>query len=403
MLFTYKAVRQGGGEYEATMEAADKFALYKEVHAKGDAVISVHAKTAKGKVKKLFSISWGGIKAADKVMFAKNLAAMLRAGLPLARSLSVLERQIDSKEWKKIFSALEDNVAKGTAFSVSLNQFPKVFNPLFVSMVAAGEESGNLAGSLSLIGEELEKSYELRKKVRGAMMYPLIILGLMFAIGILMFMYVIPKLTSTFKQFNAELPFATRAIIATSDFFQTYYIWIFAVIIIVVILAIVFSKSVRGKRMMDKAILKLPIVGLMSRETNSARTARTLSSLLSSGVAMVSALKITSGVVQNLHFKDMLARTSESIQKGSSLQSLFSVETNLYPPFVGEMMGVGEETGTLTKSLLEVATFYENEIDQKTKDMSTIVEPLLMIFIGVGVGFFALAMIAPIYSLSNAI
>jgi type IV pilus assembly protein PilC len=403
MLFTYKAVRQGGGEYEATIEAADKFALYKEVHAKGDAVISVHEKTAGGKLKNVFSMSFGGIKAADRIMFAKNLSAMLRAGLPLGRAFAVLDRQIESKQWKDIFASLQNNLAKGVALSTSLMQFPKVFNSLFTSMVAAGEESGNLVGALSIVGEELEKSYELRKKVRGAMMYPIIILGLMLAIAVLMLVYILPKLTATFKDFNAELPLATRLIISTSDFFQAHYLSIFGVIVLGSIAVTTFLKSTFGRKLFDKVILKLPIIGPVSQEINSARTTRTLSSLLSSGVAMVPSLKITGDVVQNVHYKAMLAVAAEGVQKGSSLQSIFSVRTDLYPSFVGEMMGVGEETGTLVKSLLEVATFYESEVDQKTKDISTIIEPILMILIGLGVGFFALAMISPIYSLSNAI
>jgi len=403
MLFTYKAVRAGGGEYEATMEAADKFALYKEVHAKGDAVISVHEKSPVGRLSKALSISIGGFKAADRIMFAKNLSAMLRAGLPLTRALSVLERQISSKQWKKVFSALQDNLAKGVALSASLAQYPKIFNQLFTSMVAAGEESGNLAGSLSIVGEELEKSYELKKKVRGAMMYPAIILCLMLAIAVLMFVYVLPKLTATFKDFHADLPLSTRIIIGASDFFQDHLVGILGGIVAVVLLIILFARSSVGKRAIDKVVLKLPIAGLISQEINSARTARTLSSLLSSGVAMIPALKITTDVVQNVHYKAMLAEAAEKVQKGASLQSMFSPRTDLYPSFVGEMMGVGEETGTLTKSLLEVAAFYESEVDQKTKDMSTVIEPLLMIFIGLGVGFFALAMISPIYSLSNSI
>ncbi len=403
MLFTYKAVKAGGGEYEATMEAADKFALYKEVHAKGDAVVSVHEKTAAGKLAKAFSISIGGFKASDRIMFAKNLAAMLRAGLPLTRALSVLERQIASKQWKKVFASISDNLAKGVSLSASLGQYPKVFSQLFVSMVAAGEESGNLAGSLLIVGEELEKSYELKKKVRGAMMYPLIVLCLMLAIAVLMFIYVLPKLTSTFKDFHAELPLSTRLIIGASDFFQAHILGIFGAAAAIAVLIALFVRSKAGKSAIDKAILKMPVVGLISQEINSARTARTLSSLLSSGVAMISALKITSDVVQNVHYKKMLEETAEQVQKGASLQSAFSPRTDLYPSFVGEMTGVGEETGTLTKSLLEVATFYESEVDQKTKDMSTIVEPLLMIIIGLGVGFFALAMISPIYSLSNSI
>ncbi|MDO8579242.1 MAG: type II secretion system F family protein [bacterium] len=403
MLFAYKAVKKDGMHYEGTLEAADKFALYKQLHEGGNVVLEVKEKGARGVLKAFLSVSFGGAKMADRIMFAKNLSAMLHAGLPLTRALSVLERQMSNKTWTPILKKLTDNLSKGVSLSVSLAEFPKTFSTLFVSMVGAGEESGSLVQSLGIVGEELEKSYELRKKIRGAMMYPAIILCVMIAIAILMLVYVIPKLTLTFKEFNTELPLSTRAIISTSDFFANYYVFIIAGIIASVAFMYAFSKTLIGKHILGRISLKLPIFGTIVQEINSARTTRTLSSLLSSGVEVVTAIKITADVVQNIHYKEMLAKTADEIQKGTSLESIFRPKIELYPPFVAEMIGVGEETGTLPKTLLEVAIFYENEVTQKTKDMSTIIEPFLMVAIGIGVGFFALAMISPIYSLSNNI
>ncbi len=403
MLFSYKAVKKDGTHFNGTLEAADKFALYKQLHEKGDTVLSVKEKVKGAVLKNLLSISFGGAKMSDRIMFAKNLAAMLKAGLPLARALSVLERQMTGKAWKPIFISINDNLAKGVTFSTSLSQFPKTFSPLFVSMVAAGEESGSLSQSLQIVGDQLDKSYQLQKKIRGAMMYPMIIFFVMILIAVLMLIFVIPKLTETFKAFNTELPLATRVIINSSDFFANYYVLILIAVLAFVFGVLVFKKTILGKRFFGKLTLKLPIIGNIAKEVNSARTTRTLSSLLSSGVDVVAAIKITSGVVQNIHYKQMLAKTAENIQKGATLQSLFMPRGDIYPSFVSEMIGVGEETGTLSKTLLEVALFYESEVDQKTKDMSTIIEPFLMVFIGTGVGFFALAMISPIYSLSNNI
>ncbi len=401
MLFSFKAVKKDGTHYEGTLEAADKFALYKELHDRGDVVLKVSAKGTKSTLKEMMNISFGGAKTVDRIMFAKNLAAMLRAGLPLAKALSVLERQMTSKVWKPIFVTLNENLAKGVPLSTSLGAYPKTFSPLFVSMVAAGEESGSLSQALSTVGDQLEKSHQLSKKVKGAMMYPAIIFCVMIIIAVLMFIFVVPKLTATFKEFNAELPFITRMVMGVSDFFANHYFLVLGIFIVLAGGFYAISKTVRGRSAIDLTVLKLPIIGKIAKEVNSARTARTLSSLLSSGVEVVSAIKITSNVVQNVHYKNMLARTAEDIQKGSTLQSLFLPRGDIYPSFVAEMIGVGEETGTLSKVLIEVALFYEEEVDQKTKDMSTVIEPFLMVFIGVGVGFFALAMISPIYSLSN--
>jgi len=336
-------------------------------------------------------------------MFAKNLSAMLRAGLPLARSLAVLQKQMVDKRMKIVCSNLQDRLAKGESFAQTLKSYPKTFSALFVAMVAAGEESGNLAGSLQIVADQLEKSYILQKKVRGAMMYPGIILLIMLIIGILMFIYVVPKLTETFREFNVELPLQTRIILNTSDFISNHYILIFVGLIVLISAFWSFSRTKIGKNIIHKSLLKIPVIGLIVMEVNSARTSRTLSSLLSSGVDIVHAIRISSDVVQNVHYKSMLMDASEKIQKGDSVQSLFLPRTDLFPPFVGEMIGVGEETGTLSKVLFEVATFYENEVDQKTKDISTIIEPVLMVVIGTGVGFFALAIISPIYSLTDNI
>jgi type IV pilus assembly protein PilC len=402
MLFSYTAVSKDGKEHTATLEAVDKFALYKAVHANGDTVLSVREASGKKFSFKL-SFSFGGASMTDRIMFAKNLSAMLRAGLPLARGLAILEKQMSNKQMKKVCGELADHLAKGDSFAMALRAYPKTFPALFVAMVAAGEESGNLVGSLQVVADQLEKSYLLQKKVKGAMMYPAIIISLMAVIGVLMFIYVVPKLTETFKSFNVELPIQTRMILGTSDFVMNYYIYIIIVLVLIVSGVWSFSRTVLGKKIIHRTILKIPVIGGIAVEVNSARVSRTLSSLLSSGVDIVHSIRIVSDVVQNVHYKTMLSEAAEKIQKGDSVQSLFLPRNDLYPPFVGEMIGVGEETGTLSKVLLEVALFYEGEVEQKTKDISTIIEPTLMVVIGVGVGFFALAIISPIYSLSENI
>ncbi|HVT75331.1 MAG TPA: type II secretion system F family protein [Candidatus Paceibacterota bacterium] len=404
MLFSYTAVKKDGTHYEDTLEAADKFALYKELHSRGETVLSVSdKKTNSSRLKRLFAVSWGGIKADDRILFTKNLSAMIKAGLPLSRALMVLDRQMNKKQWKGIVASLEESLSKGSSFSQALAAFPKYFPPFLTSMVAVGEESGSLAQSLNIVADQLEKSHNLQKKVRGAMIYPSIILTVMVAIGVLMFVFVVPKLTATFASFNTELPLATRSIIAASDFLT--HSWLFVVIGLIVIMSALyaFAKTAFGKRVIHKLIIRLPITGKIAVNVNTARTARTLSSMLSSGVDVVAALRITGDVVQNVHYRSMLQKAAADIQKGATLQSLFVAREDIYPPFIAEMIGVGEETGTLSKTLLEVAAFYENEVEEKTKDMSTIIEPILMVVIGAGVGFFALAIISPIYSLSSAI
>lgn len=400
--FKYKAVRDGK-EYSGVEEASDKFALYKSFQTRGETIVSAKEIKKSSNFFHTFSISFGGIKTPDKIMFAKNLSAMLVAGLSLSRSLSVLSRQIKSKKFKEILDSLQEGLNRGQSFSQALKDFPQAFSTLFVSMVASGEESGNLSGALRIVGEQIEKTYLLQKKVKGAMMYPGIIFGVMIAIAVLMFVFVVPKLTETFSEFKVELPLSTRIVIGISETLQNNFI----IVLIVGILAAVgiryYMKSLQGKKLFHRLFLKIPIIGHIVQEVNSARLARTLSSLLTSGVDVVGALGITGEVVQNYHYQSMLKEVAEKVQKGQPLAPLFSEREDLYPVFVGEMIGVGEETGTLSKVLFDIAVYYENEVDQKTKDLSTVIEPFLMVFIGAGVGFFALAMISPIYSISNNI
>jgi type IV pilus assembly protein PilC len=399
--YKYKAVRSGK-EYTAKVEAEDKLSLYKDLQTKGETVLSVE-EIKKGSLGSL-SFSFGkGIKVDDKILFAKNLAAMITAGLPLARALTVLSRQTRSKNFKNILESIGDDLNKGTPFSQALKAHGDAFPPVMTAMVAAGEESGNMAGSLKIVGEQMEKSHMLAKKVKGAMMYPTVILIAMCIVGVLMFIFVIPKLTETFKGFNVELPWITRAIITSSDWVQAHLVLFLGLIFAFVFVVIFAFKSRPGKRFVDAVSIKLPVIGTMIKEVNSARATRTLSSLLSSGVDIVGSLAIASDVVQNHYYKEMLKDLANKVEKGVELAPLFIAREDIYPIFVGEMIGVGEETGTLSNVLVEVATYYEGEVDQKTKDLSSIIEPILMLTIGVAVGFFAIAMISPIYSLSDKI
>jgi len=398
MKFKYKAARSDGATYEGVGEFADKITLYHELKKKGETVIS--AKEVR-KFSLGFSIEsrfMGSVKVADKIGFAKNLGAMIEAGLSINRALSVMERQTKSKALKKVITTLIDEVSKGKELSASLQLFPNVFPSIFVSMVKAGEASGTVSESLRLSSSQMESAYLLKKKVKGAMMYPAIIICLIITVGILMLMYVVPTLSAVFKDLNTELPFATRMIIGSSDFIKEN--WLIAIIgaIAAGVGAYFGIRSRVGKRGLDFTILHFPLIKGMVQEVNSARTSRTLASLLSAGVDVVLAMDITKDVVQNSYYKEVIERAKGEIQKGNPISQVFSSNENLYPPFVGEMMSVGEETGKLGVMLANLATFYETEVEQKTKNLSTIIEPLLMIFIGGTVGFFAYAMLTPIYS-----
>lgn len=343
------------------------------------------------------------VKTTDKISFAKNISTMLEAGLPLTRALSVIERQAKNKKFKEIIKNLGNDISKGDSLSAAMAKRPEAFSSLFVSMVKAGEESGGLSKSLRAVGNQLERAHLLTKKIRGAMMYPAIIFSLMLIIGILMLVYVVPTITEVFRSMNVQLPISTRIIIFLSDGLKQHFIIIGLFLAAVVTGCVYAAKTAYGRRLFTTVLLKLPFVGSVTKETNSARTARTLASLLSAGVDFLIAIRITEEVLQNVFYKEIMKKAATNVEKGKPISDIFLAEEKLYPAFVGEMASIGEETGRLSEMFENVATFYENEVEQRTKDMSTVIEPVLMVVIGLAVGIFAVSMLSPIYSLVDAL
>jgi len=404
MLFTYKAKLKSGEIFEGTMEATDRFSLSRELKARGNIPVSIaEKKIGSIDVLSVFKGIFSKVKTGELVILTKNLSGMLKAGLSLYRALSVLEKQTKNHLLAKILVSLSAEINAGGTLSSGLAKFPNVFSKLFVSMARAGEESGNLAGSLSEIGLNLEKSYSLNKKIKGALIYPGVILSAMVLIGVLMFAFVVPTLANTFKELGVQLPVSTRFIIFLGNFFSEHLFLSFILIIGSAIGIILLLRAGFMKKYIDFMVVRLPIVGNLSKELNTARTTRTMSSLLLSGVSIIRAIEITKDVVQNIYYKKVLDQARDKVEKGAPFSKAFEENPNLYPVMMTEMVEVGEETGKLSDMLLQVALFYEGEIENKTKNLSVIIEPVLMIIIGTVVGFFAVSMLSPMYSLMDSI
>ena len=402
MQFSYTATNKTGEIIKGVLDAPDKLFAARLLRHDGNLPVAIapvgggassFERIARGELKIFRRVSLG-----EKVLFAKNLSGMLSAGLSLVRALSVFERQTSNSFLKEIMSSLSQNISHGESLSVSMGKFPRIFSALFVSIVRAGEESGTLAASLREVSVHLERSYALRRKVRGAMTYPVLVITAMFGIGILMFIYVVPTLTQVFQDLNAELPWSTQIIISVSNFLKFHFL-VFLGILVAVGLGFFYLLRLKTiQNILDGFILRLPVIGGIARAVNSARTARTLSTLITAGVSITQALAVTRDVVQNVRYKKVLEEAARVVEKGQSLSSILKQNNRLYPEMVGEMVEVGEETGNLSKMLSEVADFYEDEVDAKTKNLSTIIEPILMIVIGAAVGFFAVSMLSPMYS-----
>ncbi len=405
--FTYTGVDKAGNKVKETVEAEDKYKVYDQAREQGHIVHAV-SDNAKQPLSALFNMErinyfLSRVGQDELVMMTRNLGSMLVAGLALSRALSVIERQSTNPRMKGVIGDVRERISRGEQFNEALEAHPDVFNDLYISMVKAGEESGGVSDALKTLSTQMEKSSALRKKIKGAMIYPAIIIIIMIGIGILMMIYVMPSITDTFKSLEVDLPPTTQVLIAMSDFLNEHTIVALLGMIGSVLGFVYMLRTKYGNLAAAWVIIRLPIIGAIAKEANSAYTARTLSSLLKAGVDVIRALDITEEVVQNPFYKVVIRDAATRVEKGTALSESFIERTDLYPVLVGEMISVGEETGQISDMLEQLAVFYENEVEQKTKDLSTIIEPLLMVVIGGSVGFFALAMIAPIYSISDSI
>jgi len=404
MKFRIIVKKEGAANQERIVEASSRFDLYEKKEKEGGAVIELtemgQSFTLPTWISNVFETK---IKHPVIAQMARNLSEMLTAGLSLSRALSVIERESSNKRLKSISARLSEVVSKGSPFHAALAEFPDTFPNMLVAMVKVGEESGSLASSLQIVGLQMQHSDELTRKVKGALIYPCIIVVAIAIVSVLMLIYVVPTLTQTFVELHVELPLATRIFVALSDAMSNNVTLVFIVLILCIFGSTTFARSKKGSALLLWAGLHLPVVSELIRETYAARTARTLSSLLSAGVPVLEALVITKDVVRAEAFAQVIEETMVRVKKGEPLSQSFAEHPDVYPVLMSEMLGVGEETGKVAPMLKQVAEFYEGDVSEKTKDLSTIIEPVLMLLIGAAVGVFAVAMVAPIYSLSSAI
>ena len=405
MKFSYVAKKLDESTYKGVFISDSKSDLFTKIKQSGDTLVSYKIVTD-DRLKVLwekFLSSFSKVKMIDKIVFAQNLANMIEAGLSLTRSISVMEKQSKNKKLKNIYHEINLDISAGKTFHDALNKWNTIFPPVFISMVKAGEESGNLANSLKSVATQMQATYKLQKKIKSAMIYPSVIFIVMILIGIIMMVFVVPKLTATFADVKAELPGSTKFVIFMSNFLKDHYILLPLALLAIMFVIYQVLHTKQGRNLFDRFVIHLPIFGTIIKESNSAKTSRTLSSLIGSGVDLIQSVDITREVLQNNLYKGVMSEVRINVEKGKAMSEIFNKHENLYPIFVSEMVTVGEETGKLSTMLQGVAVFYENEVDQKTKDLSTIIEPILMVIIGIAVGFFAISMISPMYSVMNNI
>lgn len=340
----------------------------------------------------------------QKVFFTENLRVMVHAGLSISEALNTLALQAESKTFKRVIAIIKSDVEQGRLLSAGLAKFAKVFPPIFTNMIQIGEVSGTLEDVLLELTQQMKKDYELRSKVKGAMTYPVVVLVAMMGITTGLITFVLPKLLGVFKEFgNVKLPLATRVLMAISDFTQQNGLLVAVGFVSLVVAIIWFSRTRIGKSIFHRMFITMPIIGPIAKKVNLARFSRTVSGLLRTDIPVVQSFHVTSDVLANVHYRAATRDAAERIKKGETISRSLAAYPKLFPPLVVQMVLVGERSGTVDDLLADIATFYEQQVDQVLDNLSSIIEPILILALGGMVGGIALAVITPIYALTQSI
>ncbi len=397
--FRYSARDANGKDISGKIEARDSDAVAEILHDRGLIVVNIKDEFAID-FEELAEINIGGIPMKEKVVFMRQMATMVGAGLPLTRALEIMEQQVENPAFRKIITQVKTNVEGGISLSASFRQAGDVFDDVSLNLIEAGESSGNLDIILTKLAVELEESKKLADKLRGALIYPVIILVVIVAVVALLMFILVPSMAEIYSEFGAELPWVTTFLINMSNFTLKYW-WVIAVTIAVVIFGgKAYLGTPGGKRNKDKIMLKIPVIGTIVSKMQLAQFTRLLALLLGSGLSIIRALELTAQSLSNDMYKEVIMESRNDVEKGGSL-AIPIARSEYFPLIVSSMIAVGEETGELDNVLNKVAEYYKDEVDVATSNMSTLLEPVFLIVMGLVIAFIALAVYMPMFQLSD--
>jgi type IV pilus assembly protein PilC len=399
--FAYDAINAQGVLTSGVISAPDVSSAHEQLQTRGLLPSRLAEKAAAGE--EGFGSMFKKVKPKSLQIFARQLATMIEAGVSVVAALVTLEEQTDDKFLKEIVSEVRADVESGMIFSRALARHPRVFDRLFVSMVAAGESSGTLDIVLDRVATQIEKSTKLKRRVKGAMIYPAVVLSFATLVLIFMLMFIVPVFQKVFDELNGQLPTPTKVIIAMSQALRGYWFIIFPTIGLLIYTLRRLKRTPEGIRAWDRFKLRVPMkIGDVVQKVALARISRTLATLVSAGVDIISALDIAAGTAGNWVLETALMRTSARVHDGVPI-SVPLAEDDIFPPMVSQMVKIGEETGELDKMLSKIADFYEDEVDSSIASLTSIIEPLLMILVGAMVGTIVIAMYLPMFKLLTLI
>lgn len=399
-LFNYRAKEKDGKERTGIVEASDPNQAVKILRERGLIVVSIKATNTGFSVDKIFS-SLSKINPAEISNFTRQLSTMITAGLPLTEALTILKAQTKNKQFDMILESVLHDIESGGSFAESLQKHPKTFTKIYISLVRAGESSGLLDTILARLAENLEKEREFKAKTRGAMIYPVIVVIAITIVMFIMMIFVIPRLTGMYTEMGVELPGPTKFLINTSNFFVNFW-WL--MIMGGVIVGFSYKQYIKtdiGRKNIDNIKYRIPVFGKIRRESALTEFARTLGLLVGAGIPIIEALNIVSDSVGDKVYFDAIRKAAKDVEHGAPLSVPIANDTN-FPPILSQMIKVGEETGKLDEVLMKISRYFESEAENLIKNLTTALEPFILIFLGIGVAFLVLSIILPIYKLTSS-
>jgi len=397
--YKYSARDNKGKIIEGKLEARDPQALAEILQDKGLVVVSIKEQLSID-VEEIAQINIGGVPMKEKVIFMRQLATMVGAGLPLTRGLQIMEQQVANPMFRKVITQVKNSVESGKSLADSFREANEVFDNVTINLIEAGESSGNLDIILNKLAIELEESKKLSDKLKSALTYPIILLVIIIGVIALMMFVLVPAMTDIYGDFDAELPAITQFMVSFSNFIIGYWWALLIVILSAVIGYKVWIDTPNGKRTRDKILLKIPIMGPIISKMQISQFTRLLGLLMSGGLPIIRSLELTAYSLTNEMFREVILQAREDVEKGGSL-SLPIARSDYYPLIVSSMIAVGEETGELDTVLERISQYYKDEVDVATESMSSLLEPVFLVVMGGVIAFIALAVYMPMFSLSE--
>lgn len=402
-IFSYVAKNAAGQVIKGFHEAENTNAIYSMLKQKGYYPLGINLQTTQKKaVSSVRSMTGGGVKLKDMAVFARQFATIMKAGVPVVKCLDILRKQTESKKLAVVLDKVYEDIQKGVLLSEAMRQHKGVFSALFINMVEAGEVSGTLDNSLEKMAVQFEKEFKLKQKVSGALTYPVIMMVICILAVIVLMAFVVPQFSQIFEGMGMKLPFITQILIDAGNFIKSYWYLVFIVLGGAVFGVLYYAKTPRGKEYFDTLFLKLPMISQLVKKVLAARFTRLSSTMLGSGVSMIKTLEVAEKVVDNIVAQKALVKVQERVTQGSGLSGPVS-DMGLFPVMVSQMISIGEESGALDSMLEKTADFCEEEVDTAISQFITLLEPAILMFMAVVIGFIVISIVLPMFSMFGGI